>query len=63
MIIKVKTLVFCENRMTEYGDVHVMFHVICLFVVLVISHSGFEGMILLLSVPVPGHCISFTLQN
>ena len=62
MIIKVKTLVFRENRMTEYGDVHVMFHVICLFVVLIISHQGFEGRILLLIVPVSGHCLSFTLQ-
>ena len=24
MIIKIKTLVFCENFMPEYGDVHVM---------------------------------------
>ena len=35
--------------------------IFCLFVVLVISHFGFEDRILAL-VPVPGHCLLFTFR-
>ena len=39
---------------------HVLF-VSCLFVVLVISNFSFENRVLVLVVPVPGHCLHFTL--
>ena len=32
----------------------------CLFVILVIFNFVFDGRILVLIVPVPGHCLSFT---
>ena len=32
----------------------------CLFVIIVISHFGFEGKILVLIAPVPGLCSPFT---
>ena len=35
---------------------------ICLFVMSVISHFGFEVRIFVLIVPFPGHCLSFTLS-
>ena len=35
-------------------------HCICLFVILVISHFGFEGRICLLIAPVPVHCFLIT---
>ena len=39
-----------------------MFHTLCLnFVGLVVSHLGIEDGTLVLIVPVPGHCIAFTL--
>ena len=37
--------------------------VICLFVVLVISRFGFDDRLLVLIVPVPGHCLPFTLAT
>ena len=39
-----------------------MFHTLCLnFEYLVVSHLGIENETLVLIVPVPGHCIAFTL--
>ena len=35
----------------------IVFFVSCLFVVLFITHFGFEDMILVLVFPVPGHCL------
>ena len=35
---------------------------ICLFVILVISHFGFEARILVLIVLFSGHCCSFTFE-
>ena len=34
---------------------------ICLFIISVIPKYGFEGKILVLIVPVPDHCLSFTI--
>ena len=39
-----------------YGQPYVLF-VLCLFVILVMSHSGYEGETLVLTAPVPGHCL------
>ena len=36
-----------------------MFSLVCLFVVLVVSHLGFEGGTLVLIAPGPGHCFPF----
>ena len=36
-------------------------NVLCLFVILVISHFGFDGRTLVLFSPVPGHCLPFYL--
>ena len=36
-------------------------HSLCnILVILVISHFGFKGMLLLLTAPFPGHCLPFT---
>ena len=35
--------------------------VLCLYVILVISHYGFDGRTLVLMASVPGHCLPFTL--
>ena len=43
----------------SYGFSYVHF-VFLLFVILVISHSGFEGGALVLIASVPGHCLPFT---
>ena len=37
-----------------------MFSLLCLFVVLVVSHFGFEDRTLVLIASVPGHCLYFT---
>ena len=39
-----------------------MFSLLCLFVVLVVSHLGFEGGNLVLISPVPGHCLPFAFK-
>ena len=44
----------------ESMDCGFVLFVICLFVILVIYHFGFENRILVLFVSVPGHCLSFT---
>ena len=36
---------------------------LCLFVILVISHFGFEGGIWVLIAPVPGHCLLVTFSH
>ena len=33
--------------------------VLCLFVILVVCHFGFEGRALVLIAPIPGHCLTF----
>ena len=38
-------------------------HVICIFVILVMSHFGFEGRIFVLVVPPSGHCLFLVLQQ
>ena len=38
-------------------SVHLMYSLLCSFVVLDVSHSGFESGYLVLIVPVPGNCI------
>ena len=35
---------------------------LCRFVILVVSHFGFEGRTLVLITPVPGHCLPFTFD-
>ena len=42
-------------------SVNYMFSLLCLFVVLVVSHLGFKGRSLVLIAPVPGDCFPFTL--
>ena len=37
--------------------------VLCLFVILVISHFGFDGGTLVLIASVPGHCLPFSLYH
>ena len=39
-----------------------VFSLLGLFVVLAVSHFGFEGRTLFLIVTVPGHCLPFTLK-
>ena len=43
-------------------SVNHMFSLLCPFVALVVSHSGFKGWNLILIVPVPGHCFPFTFE-
>ena len=44
---------------TAHSDHHI-FSLLCLFVVLVVSHFGFEGGNRIKIAPVPGRCLSFT---
>ena len=46
------------GRRCPFGLPNVSF-VLCVFVILVISHFGFEGETLVLIAPVPGHCLHF----
>ena len=41
---------------------HVFFE-LCLLVILLISHFGFEGETLVLVAPVPGHCLPFCFSR
>ena len=36
---------------------------VCLFVILVVSHFGFEGRTLILVAPLPGSCSPFTFNQ
>ena len=40
---------------------HSIVFVICLFVILVGSHVGFEGWAVVLIAPIPGHCLPFNI--
>ena len=43
-------------------SVNHMFSLLCLFVVLVVSHLGFKGGNLVLIAPVPGQCFPFPFE-
>ena len=47
-------------RESPAHSVNRLFSLLCLFVALVVSHFGFEGRTLGLSVLVHGHCLPFT---
>ena len=45
------------------NSVNHMFPLLCIFVVSVVSHLGFEDGTFVLITPVPGHCFPFTFVN